>query len=249
MAYGAFRAHAFFCMDARSIVHAQQSSHLPPARRTCNWCAVRLHPPLGNNSLGRCRANMAHIRLARAWADGVPCMPTRGYSLGPYGRSSYDVSVKGVCAYQVDISVLIVSTQRLSTNKLTSEILRRNMGLSLRISSASTSGQHLIALSGKAGVPYSLGRCSFVARKRLGRSDASQARRALHQGQHGLRGLGFEPQRMHVHFLAPAPESANVRREFGTYKTVKARFWPLPSDESPENLSTCSLFARKMGTT
>ena len=47
----------------------------------------------------------------------------------------------------------------------------------------------------------------------------------------GLRGLGFEPQRMHVHSLAPAPEPANVRREFGTYKTVKARFWPLPSDE------------------
>ena len=32
-----------------------------------------------------------------------------------------------------------------------------------------------------------------------------------------------------------------------TYKTVKARFWPCLSVKSPENLSSCSLFARKLG--
>ena len=34
-------------------------------------------------------------------------------------------------------------------------------------------------------------------------------------------------------------------RTCGTYKTVKARFWPWPSGKSPYNLTSCSLFARK----
>ena len=33
--------------------------------------------------------------------------------------------------------------------------------------------------------------------------------------------------------------------EYGTHKTVKARFWPWLSGESPHNLSSCSLLARK----
>ena len=33
--------------------------------------------------------------------------------------------------------------------------------------------------------------------------------------------------------------------ERGTYKTVKARFWSWLSGGSPQNLSNCSLFARK----
>ena len=33
--------------------------------------------------------------------------------------------------------------------------------------------------------------------------------------------------------------------ESGTYKTVKARFWPPISGKSPSNLSSCSLFSRR----
>jgi len=33
--------------------------------------------------------------------------------------------------------------------------------------------------------------------------------------------------------------------EYGTCKTVKARFWPWLSDKSPLNVSSCSLLARK----
>ena len=33
--------------------------------------------------------------------------------------------------------------------------------------------------------------------------------------------------------------------EYGTHKTVKARFWPWPSGKSPSDLLSCSLFAGK----
>ena len=35
--------------------------------------------------------------------------------------------------------------------------------------------------------------------------------------------------------------------EYGTYKTVKDRFWPWISGESPFTVSSCSLFAAAVG--
>ena len=39
--------------------------------------------------------------------------------------------------------------------------------------------------------------------------------------------------------------TASMLSEHGTHKTVKARNWPWRSGESPQNLLSCSLFARK----
>ena len=36
-----------------------------------------------------------------------------------------------------------------------------------------------------------------------------------------------------------------VSSEYGTYKTVKARFWSWLAGKSPQNVLSCSLFARK----
>jgi len=50
--------------------------------------------------------------------------------------------------------------------------------------------------------------------------------------------LKYEPASEPLH-IGAAPLSS----EYRTYKTVKARFWPWLSGESPHNLVSCSLFA------
>jgi len=50
---------------------------------------------------------------------------------------------------------------------------------------------------------------------------------------------GSAPEGVPVCFLTPLSSGC------GTYKTVTARFWPWLEGKSPENVSSCSLLARK----
>ena len=51
--------------------------------------------------------------------------------------------------------------------------------------------------------------------------------------------------RVRLATCSPRARFRQLTSEHGTYKTVKARFWPWFSGKSPQHLLTCSLFARK----